>query len=430
MLGSLLTKLLASPTLRGKLIFTAAIFLVYRLFAHVPVAGVDVEIINQLFTSNQFLSFLNVFAGGTLANFSVMAVGISPYITASIIMQLMTMVFPKLKEIQKEGESGKEKINMYTRFMTAPIGVVQSVSVLALLNTQGLLIVSEPITVVAMVTSMTAGGMIVMWLGELVTKHGLGNGISMILLAGILSMMPSVMPTILAMANQMPLLLAGFLVSGGAVMVLIVFMNEAIRKVTIEYAKRQRGSRIYGGNTTHLPIKINVAGVMPIIFGVSIMLAPSFAGGLLIGSANPQLSQFGSQISAWFSQTSPIYMLTYFVVVFAFSFFSAMIFFNTEDISDELKKSGAFLPGIRPGGPTKNFLDFVVTRITLVGAVFLGVVAVLPSIAQAITNVPSLAIGGTSLLIVVSVILDTTKQVEGQTVSQNYDQFLSPSSRS
>ena len=418
-------RILSNADVKKKLLFTVAIFFVFRLLAHIPVPGVEVGQIRAIFAGNQLLSLLHLFAGGTLPNFSVMAVGINPYITASIILQLAGMVFPALKELQKEGESGREKINQYTRFLSVPIAVIQSVSVLALLRSQALLSASDPLTFITMIFTLVAGAMVLMWLGELVTQYGIGNGISMVLFAGIVGQLPIAFAQILSVTSTQDFLkIAIFGVVFLLVITLMVFMNEAVRKVQIQYARRTRGDRSIGGQTTHFPIKINVAGVLPIIFAISIMLAPSFVGRFLVAQSNLALSQLGQNLIVWFSQTSPVYMVTYFLIVFAFTFLSALIFFNTEEISDELKKGGAFVPGIRPGGPTKKFLDFVVTRITFVGALFLGFIAVLPSLAQTFTGIQSLAIGGTSMLIVVSVVLETAKQIEGMLVGQNYDKFI------
>jgi len=418
-------RVLSNADVKKKLLFTAAIFFVFRFLAHVPVPGVEVGQIRALFAGNQLLSVLNLFSGGTLANFSVMAVGINPYITASIILQLAGMVFPALKELQKDGESGREKINQYTRFLAVPIAVIQSVSVLALLRSQSLLSSSDPLTFIAMIFTLVAGAMVLMWLGELVTEYGIGNGISMVLFAGIVGQLPVAFSQILSVSSAQDFLKIGIFIAVFLfVITLMVFMNEAVRKVQIQYARRTRGDRSFGGQTTHFPIKINVSGVLPVIFAVSIMLAPSFVGRFLATQSNAQLAQIGQNLILWFNQTSPVYMVTYFIIVFAFTYLSALIFFNTEEISEELKKGGAFIPGIRPGGPTKKFLDFVVTRITFVGAVFLGFIAILPSLAQAFTGVQSLAIGGTSMLIVVSVVLETAKQIEGMLVGQNYDKFI------
>lgn len=420
-----LRRVFSTPKLRNKILFTLGIFFVYRFLAHIPVPGADLDRLQNIFASNQFLNFLNVFSGGTLANFSVMAVGINPYITASIVMQLGSMVFPALKEMQKDGEAGREKVNQYTRLLTIPLAVVQSISVIALLNSQQLLDASNPVSLVALVTSLVAGAMIIMWLGELISEYGLGNGISMILLGGIVSQFPMAIAQTLATSSAVAVtttLTFGLIIL--AVIGIIVFMNEAVRKIKIQYARRTRGSRAYGGQTTHLPIRVNVAGVMPIIFGVSIMLVPSFAGRIMIASGQEKLVEFGQTLSTWSDPTSIVYMITYFLIVFGFTFFSALLFFNAQDMAEELKKSGAFVPGIRPGGPTKTFLEFVVTRISLAGAIFLGFIALLPSIAQISTGVGNLAIGGTSILIVVSVILESSKQVESMLVGQNYDKYI------
>jgi len=413
-----------TPELRRKLFFTGLIILVLRLLAHVPVPGVNVAALQALFAGNQFLSLLNIFAGGTLANFSLVAVGINPYITASIIVQLAGMVLPNIKEMQKEGEAGKAKLNQYTRLLTVPFAIAQSISIIALLNTQGLLVTEQALVIVAMVLTMVAGAMIMLWLGELVTEYGIGNGISMVLFAGIVSQLPTAAGQVLALLSTGAYLtFLTFLLGAGILVGLIVFINQAVRKVSIQYAKRIRGGKVYGGQQTHLPIKVNVAGVMPIIFAVSIMLVPSFVGRIMTTSANPALIAWGQRLTIWFQQTSPVYLITYFLMVFGFTFFSALIFFNAEDIAEELKKSGAFVPGIRPGGATKKFLEYVVVRITLVGAIFLSLLAILPSLAQIATGIDSLAIGGTSILIVVSVILETSKQVESMIVGQDYDKY-------
>lgn len=420
----MIQQIFGNRELRRKLLFTILIFAVFRLFAHIPVPGADVLRLKSLFDANQFLNLLNVFSGGTLANFSIVAVGINPYITASIVMQLATMVVPQLKEMQKEGETGRERINQYTRLLSVPLAVVQSISVITLLRSQDLLETNNPLALIALIASLVAGAMIVMWLGELISAYGIGNGISMVLLGGIVSQFPTAVAQTLATtgAEQLTTVVT-FGAIGLIVVSLIVFMNEAIRKVQIQYARRIRGSRSYGGQTTHLPIRVNVAGVLPIIFAVSLMLIPSFLGRLLTSSGKVELVDWGQRLTVWFSQTAAPYIVTYFILVFSFTFFSALLFFNAQDIADELKKSGAFVPGVRPGGPTKQFLEFVVSRITLAGALFLGFVALLPSFAQIFTGISNLAVGGTSILIVVSVILETAKQVESLRVGQNYERY-------
>jgi preprotein translocase subunit SecY len=420
-----LKKITASRSVKRKLFFTFLILLFFRLLANIPLPGVNIRQLQQLFDGNQFLGLLNIFSGGTLSNFSIVAVGINAFITASIIMQLAALLIPKLKELQKDGESGRETVNQYTRLLAVPLAIFQSISVLLLLRTQNLLIADSPIALATMIVTLVAGAALVMWLGELITQYGLGNGISMVLLGGILSQIPSALAqlsVLMSASNLMPLMVTiglGFLV-----MMLVVFMNEAIRKVAIQYARRVRGSRTYGGQLTHLPIKVNVTGVLPIIFAVTIMLVPSFLQQIMISSANPQLQAIGRWISVYLAQSHPLYMAIYFVIVFVFTYFSALVFFNADDLSKELKKSGAFVPGIRPGSPTKKFLEYVVTRTTFAGAIFLGMIAILPLIAQSVTGIQSLAIGGTSVLIVVSVILDTAKQIESQFLEHNYDKYI------
>lgn len=429
MLEKILTKIqaiISNRKLKNKLLFTLAIFTVSRILTHIPVPIVDVAQLKYLFASNQFLSFLNIFSGGTLANFSIAAVGINPYITASIIMQLLGMVVPKIKEMQKEDEGSRAKLNQYMRLMSVPIAAVQAISVIALLNSQNLVTSNDPLVLAVVIITLVAGAMVMMWLGELITEYGIGNGISMILLAGIVSQLPSTVAqlSISTDSGQLPTTLTIAALSL-AVVALVAFMNEAVRKVTIQYAKRIRGGRQLGGQQSHLPIKVNVAGVMPIIFAISLMMMPSFLGRMLALTSNPTLISLGEKLTVWFASTSWVYVVSYFLLVFVFSYFSAIIFFKAEDLADELKKSGAFIPGIRPGGPTRKFLEFVVTRITFAGALFLSTIAIMPSLAQMATGIQSLAIGGTSILIVVSVVLETSKQINSQLLSDNYDKYSS-----
>ena len=417
-------KVFSNEALRKKIYFTALIIFAFRLLANIPVAIADVNKIQSIFEGSDFLTLLNIFSGGTLIRFSIAAVGINPYITASIIMQLAGMVIPSIKELQKEGESGQMKVNQWTRMIAVPLALVQSISVIALLRSQDLLFEVTPLALVAAITSLIAGAMVSMWLGELISEYGLGNGISMIMFAGIISQLPSALAqvTFMIRVGQFSTL-AIFSIVFLVIIALVVFMNEAVRKITVEYAKRIRGGKVLGGQKTHLPVRVNVAGVMPIIFALSLMLVPSFLARIFVGLNNEGLVSFGELMLVWFDQSSPFYMLFYFLLVFVFTFFSALIFFNAEDLSDELKKSGAFIPGIRPGKATKDFLEYVVVRITFVGALFLGFIALLPSIAEALTQIQSLAIGGTSVLIVVSVILETAKQAEGQLVGQDYEKY-------
>lgn len=424
-IGAWLRTVWSLKALRNKLLFTAAIFAIFRFLGHLPVPAVDIFKLKALFAQSQLLGMIDIFSGGTLANFSVMAIGINPYITSSIIMQLATLLFPKLKELSKEGEAGRELINQYTRLLTVPVAVIQSVSVLAILNTQQLIQTQDPIRIVAMLATLVAGSMIMIWLGELVTLYGIGNGISMVIFAGIVGRFPiSIVRTFQVSQTINTAMLLLICIVGLGVIGAMVFMNEAMRKITIQYARRVRGSREYGGQSTFLPLRINQAGVLPIIFAISIMLIPSFLVKLFQQISNPGLLTTLTQVSLWFSPSHPVYNVTYFLLVVVFTYFSTAVFFNPKDLAEDLKKSGAFIPGIRPGKPTENHLTYVMTRITIAGALFLGLVAVLPSIAQSLTGITTLTIGGTGLLIVVSVVLETAKQMQSQVIAQNYEKFM------
>lgn len=405
------------------MLFTLLIFFVFRLFAHVPVPAVNVAELRQLFASNQLLGLLNIFSGGTLANFSVMAIGINPYITGSIVMQLATMLIPKLKALSKDGESGREVINQYTRFLSLPLAVVQSVSVLLLLSSQQLIETGDPLKIVAMILTLVAGSMLLMWLGELITLYGIGNGISMVIFAGIVGSLPVAAAQTLTLSQTA--IVQGLLFSVLSLVVIasIVFMTEAIRRLHLMHARRARGQTMYGGSATYLPLKINQAGVLPIMFAVSLILVPSFAARLLLQVDQPQIQGFASWIVTNFQPGSNPYEIIYFLLVFAFTYFSTAVFFDPEDLAEELKKSGAYVPGVRPGRPTAELISYIIVRITLAGALYLGIIAILPAIVSRLTNNPALTIGGTGLLIVVSVVLETVKQVQALLVTQDYDKF-------
>ena len=401
-------------------------FLVFRLLGHIPVPSVDILSLRALFAQSQLLGMIDIFSGGTLANFSILAIGINPYITASIIMQLATFLFPKLKELSKEGESGRELINQYTRLLTVPVAVIQSISVLLILNGQSLIQTTDPLHIVAMIFTLVAGSLITVWIGELITLYGIGNGISLLIFAGIVGRVPiSALQTLSISQTINPFMLIFIAFMAVVVIGLMVFMNEAIRKVPIQYATRARGSRTYGGQTTHLPLRVNQAGVLPIIFAVSFMLVPSLLARVFQQANQPFLNSIATTMTVWFQPGSVVYTIIYFVLVVAFTYFSTAVLFNPKDLAEDLKKSGAFIPGMRPGKPTENYLTYVITRITIAGAVFLGVVAILPSIAQQFTGISTLTIGGTGLLIVVSVVLETAKQLQSMLVAQHYERFLS-----
>jgi len=414
-----------SPEIRKKILFTLGIFLVFRLLAHIPVAGVNLAALKNLFAGNQFLGLLDIFSGGTLANFSIMALGLNPYINASIILQLLTMVFPKLEELSKEGAAGQRKINQYTRFLTIPLSCLQAIGMYALLRSQGIITTLSPIAFISFIVTMAAGTMFLVWLGELITEKGVGNGISLMIFAGIVGRFPVLFGQTLSTATpETTLNLVTFLVLGIVVIAAVIVMTEATRQVTVYYAKRARGNKMYGGESTHLPLRLNQAGVIPIIFAVSIVLLPSLLANFFKASKNPFLSGFAQNVNLWFAPSSPAYNILYFLLVVGFTFFYTAVIFNPKKIAEEIQKHGGFIPGIRPGTPTTKYLNYILTRITLVGASFLGLVAILPEIARSITGVQTLLLGGTSILIVVSVVLETFKAIEANLVMRNYDGFL------
>ncbi|MCL5090507.1 MAG: preprotein translocase subunit SecY [Patescibacteria group bacterium] len=413
------------PDLRKKILFTAFILMIFRLVSHVPVAGINLTALKQLFSQNQFLGLLDIFSGGTLANFSVMALGLNPYINSSIIFQLLTMVFPSLEALSKEGEYGREKINEYTRFLTIPLAIFQAIGMFALLRSQGIIGQITPLEIVAMVVTMVAGTIFLMWLGELITEKGLGNGISLLIFAGIVGRLPiSFGQTALTVESSRIFNILVFAVLSIVVIAAVIFVEEAIRKVRIEYAKRVMGGKMYGGQTTFLPLKINQAGVIPIIFAVSLVLIPSMFGRFLSQVPNKAIAGAASFLVTLFNPGGLTYNLAYFFLVVGFTYFYTAVIFNPTKIAEEIKKHGGFIPGIRPGSSTANYLNYILTRITLAGALFLGVIAILPSIVQSFTGMNTLTIGGTSILIVVSVVLETFKIIENMVQMRGYEKFL------
>ncbi|MFV1917220.1 MAG: preprotein translocase subunit SecY [Patescibacteria group bacterium] len=425
MLSSILqffSKIVSSPEIRRKLYITAAILVVFRLIAHIPAAGIDRTSLSALFTGSPLLSLLDIFSGGTLANFSIMASGLGPYINASIIIQLMTYVIPRLEELSKEGEFGQDKINQYTRFLTVPLAGLQSFGMYTLLKSQGIIPTLSVFSLLALILSMTAGSMIAVWLGELITEYGLGNGISFLIFAGIAARLPVTLGQSVSVITPQDLLKVGVFV-GLAIVIMgvIVFMDEATRQIPINYARRVgRG----GLSNSYLPLRLNQAGVIPIIFAVSLVLLPSMVGQFLSGVENVRVAQLASQISTAFNPQSLMYNVVYFFLVFGFTYFYTAIVFNPEKIAENLQKQGGYIPGIRPGGQTTKYLTSVLNKITLVGAIFLGLIAILPSFFQNALGVANLAIGGTGILIIVSVVLELTREIESQLVMKRYDSFI------
>ncbi len=427
-MNTLLSPILASwktPELRRKILITAGLFIVFRVFAHIPIPGINTQKLAALFAQNQFLGLLDIFSGGTLVNFSILALGLNPYINASIILQLLTIVFPKLEELSKEGEYGREKINQYTRFLTVPLAAVQSVGMYALLKNQGIIATFDPLSLITIIVTMTTGTIFVMWIGELITTYGIGNGISLLIFAGIVGRLPVTLgqtaSTVSTESITNMMLFAGLAI---VVIAATVFVNEAVRRVTVQYARRIRGNKIYGGNNSYLPLRVNQAGVIPIIFAVSLVLLPSLVGGFLGQIKQPVAVAAGRFFTTLFNPNGIPYNIIYFLLVMGFTYFYTAITFNPTKIASEIQKYGGFIPGIRPGAPTASYLNYILTRITFAGALFLGAIAIFPSLARGATGVSTLLIGGTGVLIVVSVVLETVKSFEAQLVMRNYEGFL------
>jgi len=413
------------PTLRRKIIITVIILILFRIVAHIPVGGINIIGLRNLFNGNQFLGLLDIFSGGTLGNFSVISLGLNPYINASIIIQLLTMIFPNLEEMSKEGEQGRQKINQYTRYLTVPLAILQAIGVFTLLRNQGLVTVGAPIQILTIILSLVAGTIFLMWLGELLTEYGIGNGISVLIFVGIVVRLPVAAYQTLSVVDQQQAInilifaaLAILIIAG------IVFVNEGRRQIRVQYARRYSGGREAVANFTYLPLRVNQAGVIPIIFAVSLVLIPSFLGQYLAQSHVAFLASLGAFFVANFQTSSIVYNVIYFLLVLGFTYFYTAVIFNPTKIADDIRKNNGFIPGIRPGTATSSYLNYILLRITLAGAIFLGIIAILPSIAAAVTGISTLVIGGTSILIVVSVILDTAKQFESQLIERNYEGFL------
>lgn len=417
-----LSLLFTIPDLRKKVFFILGVLMVARVAAAIPVPGVDLLRLKSFLSGNQFFGLLNIFSGGALSNLSIVMLGVGPYITASIIMQLLTMISPRLKEIyQEEGEAGRTKFNQYSRLLSVPLGLVQSFALLTLLVRQQVLPQLSAGGFIANMIIATAGTVFLMWLGELITEKGIGNGISLLIFAGIISGLPaSIRGELFTFSPaKVPSYLA-FLAISLAVIAGVVVVSEGQRNIPVSYAKRVRGMRMYGGVSTHLPLRVNQAGVIPIIFAVSIILFPGLIGSFLATlpyAATQNIARFLIQLF----NNQLLYGTFYFLLVFVFTYFYTAVTFDPKAISDNLQKQGGFVLGIRPGQPTAGFLSHIVNRITLVGGLFLGIIAVLPLVVRSVFDIQTLALGGTSLLIVVSVVLETMKQVDSQLVMREYE---------
>ena len=410
--------------LRNRLIFTAVIIAIFRLVAHIPTPGINIAALQQLFGSSAFLSLLDVFSGGTLTNFSVMALGLNPYINASIIIQMLTMVLPKLEELKKEGDYGRQKINQYTRLLTLPLSFLQGIALVALLSRQGLTTTADPLKLAAIIFTLSAGTSFLIWLGEQLNDYGLGNGISMIIFVGIVSRLPVSTAQVFSTIDPSQYLTYSiFIFLAFATVYAIIRTGEAVREIPIQSARRG-ANNFTASVSNHLPLRLNQAGVIPIIFAVSFMLIPGLLSRVLAGVNQPALAGFATSLSLALAPNTVLYNALYFLLVVAFCYFYTAVVFNPEKIAKDLRSSGSFIPGVRPGSNTVDYLNFVLNRITLVGASFLGLVAIFPSIVSGVTGISSIAIGGTGILIVVSVVLEILKAINSQLYMYNYDKFL------
>ncbi len=408
--------------IRRKILVVAVLLIGFRLLAAIPVPGVDILRLRNFLGSNQLFGFLNIFSGGGLSNLSVMMLGVGPYITATIIMQLLTMIFPSMKAMYyEEGAAGRAKFNRYSRFITVPLAAIQGYSFLNLLMSQGVLAPLAFADVIRNVILITTGSLILMWIGELISEQKIGNGISLIIFAGIVSRLPqTIAQAQLTYTPQMLTTYIVFAIMSILVVAGVVFINEGERKIPVTYAKRVRGNKMYGGASSYLPLKVNQAGVIPIIFAISILLFPQFFAQIISIFSTSASVKLQGMVTAFFAHRL-WYALIYFVLVVMFTYFYTAITFNPEEIGKNLQQSGGFIPGIRPGQPTEEFLKKTTRRITFFGALFLGIVAILPNIVQTFTATNILTIGGTAMLIVVSVALEIARQITSQVNMREYD---------
>ncbi|OGL65096.1 preprotein translocase subunit SecY [Candidatus Uhrbacteria bacterium RIFCSPLOWO2_01_FULL_47_24] len=409
--------------LRRSVLFVLAMLFAFRVAAHIPIPGVDLQNLKAFFQSNEILGLLNIFSGGTMENFSVVALGIAPYITASIIFQLLAMVIPALEAIQKEGEAGQRKINQWTRYATVPLAVLQAFGMITLLKQSPRPILGS-LTVgnyALMILTLVAGTLFLMWIGELISERKIGNGISLLIFAGIVASLPTNIQQALVTfdAAQITNFIL-FAVISMITIVGVVLITQAQRNIPVSYARRVRGMRMYGGVDTHLPLRVNMAGVIPIIFAISIILFPPMVAQFFLQARSVFIVRFAQWIIGVF-QNNLVYGILYFVLVFIFTYFYTAVVFHPSQIAENLQKQGGFIPGIRPGKPTAGYLQYVTSRVILVGALFLSTIAILPLILQRVTGTQALALGGTSILIVVSVVIETLAQIEAQLTMHEYE---------
>ncbi len=415
-----------APDLRRRILVVLGLLIVFRFLAAVPVPGIDRTQLEQFLANNPLFGLLNIFSGGGLSNLSVVALGMNPYINASIIMQLMQGVVPSLQQLSREGEYGRNKITQYTRYLSVPLALLQAYGFLALLNSQGVLTGEFDLasfTTLTQIVTLTAGSVALMWIGELITERGIGNGISFIIFAGIVSQAPGAINAFIASPNVAAFI--AFAIVAILAVAVIIYIQEGQRRIPVQYASRVRGRRMYSGGQTFLPLRVNQAGVIPIIFAVSILLFPVQLASYFTASDIQVVADIANGIVTVLNPNSPLYLVLYFLLTIGFTYFYTAFTFKPDETAEQLRKNGGYIPGIRPGRPTQDYLARVVSRITLAGALFLGTVAVLPSVVGlAFPDLGAIGLGGTSLLIVVSVVVETMKQIEAQLMMRNYEGFI------
>lgn len=419
------TQIWKLPDLRNRVLFVLAMLVIFRFAASIPLPGVDLESLKALFRNNQLLGLMNIFSGGGLENFSIVAMGVAPYITASIIVQLLTMIVPALENLSKEGEYGRQKINQYTRYLAVPLAILQSYGMITLLQNTPTRIVShmDPFNLVLMIVTLTAGTIFLMWIGELISEKKIGNGISLLIFAGIVASLPKLVQSIQVLDSTQIANIAVFAAVAIVTIVLVVLMTEAQRNIPVSYARQMRGMRLVGGIDTYLPLRVNQGGVIPIIFAISMILFPPTIAQFFLRAKTQWLVDAAQSTISFFNNTT-FYGIMYFLLVVGFTYFYSAVVFKPEQIAENLQKQGGFVPGIRPGKSTAEYLQSIVNRINLPGSLFLALVAVLPIAMQQITGISTLVIGGTSLLIVVSVVLEVMKQIQSQLTMRDYEEFL------
>jgi len=409
--------------LRKDIFFVLSMLVIFRLAAHIPIPGIDVTALREYFASNQILGLLNIFSGGGMQNFSIVMMGVAPYITSSIIFQLLAMIVPKLEEMQKE-EQGRQRINVWTRWLTVPLAILQSFGMITILRSQSqyqILSDVTPFNYISMLIIITTGTIFLMWIGELISEKKIGNGISLLIFAGIISSLPQAVMQVVATFDQTQLfLMIGFAIIALITIVGVVVITEGQRNVPVQYARQVRGNRMYGGTSTHLPLRVNMAGVIPIIFAISVVLFPSMIAQFFMQAKTAWIASAAEWVIRAF-QNQLFYGIIYFLMVFAFTYFYTEVIFHPTQIAENLQKQGGFIPGIRPGRHTSEYLANTIHKIIFVGALFLAIIAILPLIMRYFTGIQSLAIGGTSLLIVVAVVIETVKQIESQLTMRKYE---------